>query len=260
MRHRAIPVLVSAALLLPGSSTLAQANLNPLPYPPLNQPRNITVLGQGQASAPADLARLEFLLVNRGSLNSFNNEAPDRVMPNRQPLQAAALQPIVSALEAIGIPNAAIAIQPSSVDSAELIVQVQKPTRQRVQQVVLTVNDAANQTNQLTLESIGAEYSVSNCQPLENTSRRAALNDAQRRIRALAAIAQVNLGELLQITEFPTSGSPSAFSRCGSKAGAPLNPLASTSNSTPPYDPAAPTEVRVFSQVSLTYAIAPQPE
>jgi uncharacterized protein YggE len=246
--------LTAIFVLCSGHYTLAQEPVAPLTYPTLSQPRTITVLGQGQAIAPADLAQLKFLIADRTALNSLNDPVPDGPNLDRSPMRADRLQPIIAALVAIGIPQDAIAVQPSTVDSAELSVQISKPTRQRVQQVVLTANRAA-QSNQLLVQRVGAEYRLNNCQPFENAARRAALQDAQRRIQALATAAQVTPGELLQITEFPIAGSPSAFSRCGSQVGGATNPFEQPSQSPPPYDPAAPTDVQVYSRVSLTYGL-----
>lgn len=269
MKGIAIAALFSTAFLLPTPkvNAIEEKALIPslsvstpiaqLTYPanPLGSaPRNITVLGQGQVTAPADTARLEIQLISR---NPFGADAgvPNRLALNNQPLQPAVLQPVVTALEAIGVPTEAITVQATSSESAEVIVLLEKPTRPRVQEVVLTASNAAQKTNRLEVQSVGAEYAVRNCQPLENASRRAALSDAQQRLQALATAVKVRLGEVLQVTEFPVAGSPSTFSQCGSKVGAPANPLNPPSTGAPPYDPAAPTEVRVLSQISLTYAI-----
>ena len=254
MRQISYFALTAVFVLCSGHYTLAQEPVAPPTYPTISQPRSITVLGQGQAIAPADLAQLEFLIADRTALNSLNDAVPDGLNLNRSPMRTDRLQPIIAALVAIGIPKDAIAVQPSTVDSAELIVQINKPARQRVQQVVLTTNQAA-QTNQLLIQRVGAEYRINNCQPFENVARRAALQDAQRRIQALATAAQVTPGELLQITEFPIAGTPAAFSRCGSQVAGASNPFEQPSQDPPPYDPGAPTEVQVYSRVSLTYAL-----
>ena len=254
MRQISRFALTAIFVLCSSHYTLAQEPGAPLTYPTPAQPRTITVLGQGQAIAPADLAQLEFLIAERTALDSLNDAVPDGPRLDRSPMRTDRLQPIIAALVAIGIPKDAIAVQPSTVDSAELSVQINKPTRQRVQQVVLTANRAA-QSNQLLIQRVGAEYRLNNCQPFENAARRAALQDAQRRIQALAIAAQVKPGELLQITEFPIAGSPSAFSRCGSQVGGATNPFEQPSQSPPPYDPAAPTDVQVYSRVSLTYGL-----
>lgn len=268
MKGIAIAALFSSALLLPTPKVNAieakalpplavSTSIAQLAYPatPLGStPRNITVLGQGQVTAPADTARLEIQLISR---NPFGADAgvPNRLALNNQPLQTTVLQPVVAALEAIGVPIAAITVQATSSESAEVIVLLEKPTRPRVQEVVLTASNAAQKTQRLEVQSVGAEYAVRNCKPLENASRRAALSDAQQRLQALATAVRVRLGDVLQVTEFPVAGSPSTFSQCGSKVGAPASLLSPPSTGAPPYDPAAPTEVRVLSQISVTYAI-----
>nr|WP_290228083.1 SIMPL domain-containing protein [Trichocoleus desertorum] len=269
MKGIAIAALFSSAFLLPipqvnaievkalGSPLAGPASVAQHAYPasPLGDtPRNITVLGQGQVAAPADSARLEIQMITR---NPFGVavDVPNQLNIGNQSLQPSALQPVVTALEAIGVPAEAITVQVTSSDSAEVVVLLEKPTRPRVQEVVLTANSAAQKTNRFDVQSVGAEYAVRNCRPLENASRRAALSDAQQRLQALATTVQVRLGSVLQITELPVAGSPSAFAQCGSKVGGPANLLAPARTGAPPYDPAAPTEVRVISQISVTYAI-----
>ncbi|MBD2094863.1 SIMPL domain-containing protein [Trichocoleus sp. FACHB-591] len=268
MKGIAIAALFSSAFLLPPPQVKA-IELKALPQlavstsiaqvaypatPLVNAPRNITVLGQGQVTAPADIARLEIQVITR---NPFGADAgaPNQLAVGNRPLQPAVLQPVVTALQAIGVPAEAVTVQVTSSESADVVVLLEKPTRPRVQEVVLTVNNAAQKTNRLAVQSIGAEYAVKNCKPLENASRRAALSDAQERLRALATAVRVRLGAVLQITELPVLGSPSAFSKCGSKVGGPANPLSPPSTGAPPYDPAASTEVRVLSQISITYTI-----
>lgn len=224
--------------------------------PVTTERRSITVLGQGQVTAPADRARLEFSISIRDPAEALDSDVPQMLNPPvRSSLSADVLQPIVEALVAAKVPKDAIAVRMSGVENAEVIVELNKPTKPRVQEVVLAVSEAARNNGRLFLQSVGAEYSVNNCRPLENASRRAALNDAQTRLESLAAAVKVGLGEVLHITEFPVAGLPSAFSNCGTKVGAPADPLRASSGSTPPYDPAAPTEVQVRSQVSVTYAI-----
>jgi uncharacterized protein YggE len=264
----AIAALFSSAFLLPPTQVkaielkalpqfAAPTSIAQLAYPatPLgNAPRNITVLGQGQVTAPADMARLEIQIITRNPFGA-NAEVPNQLAVGNQPLQPAVVQPVVTALQAIGVPAEAITVQVTSSESAEVVILLEKPTRPRVQEVVLTASNVAQKTNRLAVQSIGAEYAVKNCKPLENASRRAALSDAQERVRSLATAVRVRLGTVLQITEFPVAGSPSAFSRCGSKVGTPANPLSPPSTGVLPYDPAVPTEVRVITQISVTYTI-----
>jgi uncharacterized protein YggE len=162
----------------------------------------------------------------------------------------------VDALVAIGVPVRNIQIQTSSVESPKVLVRLDKPTRDRVQQAVTTVDRAVKTNSRLFVQSIGAVYAVNNCQPLERAARRVALRDAQNQVRSLATDLNVKVGDLLLVTVLPLSGSPAAFSTCGSKTSVSLLPFpAPVNEAAPPYNPSDPAEVQVRSQVSVTYGI-----
>jgi uncharacterized protein YggE len=221
--------------------------------------RAVTLIGQGQVTAPADIAQLEFTL---GSQTDFDNRSaanpPLSVEDKRQAIEAA-IQPIVAALLELKIPKDNIALQTNALESPKLRVQINKPTQERLQQIVVTVDRATKTNRQFFVQSIGAAYSINNCQPLERAARRLALNDAQTQIKILALDLNVTIGELLFVTAFPISGLPAAFSNCGSKVGVPSPNLIVPDESTfPPYSPSDPIEVKVRSQVSLTYEIKPK--
>lgn len=214
----------------------------------INQ-RAITVIGQGQVITPADLARLEFRFASRNPLDTTSSLTPGAVSPAEEPLK-----PVVDALLAIEVPANNIEIQTSSLENPKLFVKISTPTRERMQQVVKTVNMATEISNQLFIQGISAEYAVNNCQPLESTARRNAIRDAQTQVQSVALEMGVQLGELLLVKVYPIV-SPASVSACGTKQGIPLSPFSNLNQSIPPYDPSALPEVQVRSQISVTYAI-----
>lgn len=222
--------------------------------------RSITVVGQGQVTAPADTALLEFRVSSREPLNASENRAPGLSLQVNQQVTEEALKPTVTALTSIDVPARDITVQiTSSLQNPKLLVKLNKPTQERIQQVVLTVDRSLQNSTQLFLQSIGAGYSVNSCQLLERSVRRTALRDAQNQIRSLAVEVGVQVGELLYVTAFPLAGSVTSVG-CGSKAGVPTSGASLLSptelnEATPPYDPSAKPEVQLRGQVSMTYAI-----
>lgn len=253
MGRIALLPFISAAILVQlwmGASKSSSAQSPPLPASDahslapnilMNQ-RAITVIGQGLATAPADTAKMEFRLISREPLNS------------RTALTEAVLKPVVDALIAIEVPSDRMTIQTNPPESFKLLVNIDKPTRTRIQEVVQVVSSALQQSDNLLMQGMSAEYAVNDCQPLERTARRAALRDAQSQIRSTASDLNIKVGEILYMTVYPLVGTPTSAT-CGSKIGVPLSPLLTLSDSTPPYDPSIPPVVEVRSHVSITYAI-----
>lgn len=260
MRIIAVLRLVSVAMAM--SLWMGETNSSaqtPLPAPGMtpqiliNQ-RAITVVGQGQAVAPADTALLEFRFGNRAPTDQSPQATVASADSNTSLPVETALQPVVDALLAVKVPVGNIQLQSSSLDNPKLVVQLDKPTRDRVQDVVKIVTTALKSDNSLFIQGIGAEYGVNNCAPLERTARRAALRDALTQAQIIAFDLGVKVGEILFVTVYPSFGSP-ASSTCGSKVGVPVSSLFSVSETTPPYDPSANPEVRLRMQISLTYSI-----
>lgn len=218
--------------------------------------RSLTVVGQGQVTAPADTALLEFRLGSRESLGPSESRTPGVSLQTAQQATEETLKPIIKALTDIQVPARDITTQlTNSLQSPKLLVRLEKPTQERVQQVVLTVDRSLQANRNLFLQGIGAGYAVNNCQPLERSVRRIALQDARRQLTALSQELNVQLGELLFVTAYPLTGSASSVS-CGSKVGVPAGVLSEAiDETTPPYNPADKPEVQVRSQVSVTHAI-----
>lgn len=219
--------------------------------------RSLTVIGQGQVSAPADTALLEFRFGNQEPLSAPDTATLEQSIARQQQRTQNALKPTIEALTKAGVPERNITAQTRSAQAPKLLVTVPKPTQERLQQLVLTVEQSLQKNNPLFLQGIGASYAVNTCQPLERSARRIALRDAQSQLATLAQDVGVTLGELLSVTVLPISG-PANTSNCGTKVGVPLSPLSfSADETTPPYDPSDPPEVQIRSQVSVTHAIQP---
>lgn len=218
----------------------------------INQ-RAITVVGQGQVIAPADIARLEFRFASRNPLDNAQRSTPALTEGTVSPAEET-LKPVVDALLAIDVPANNIEIQTSSLENPKLFVKISKPTRERMQEVVKTANLATETNGKLFIQGISAEYSVNNCLPLERNARRNAIRDAETQVRSVAIEMGLQLGDLLLVTVYPIV-SPASVSACGTKQAVPLSPFSNINQSIPPYDPSALPEVQIRSQISVTYAI-----
>jgi uncharacterized protein YggE len=229
-------------------------------------PRSLTVVGQGQVTAPADTALLEFRISVREPITADRtvdrttaSSSPGLSIQSLRKFTEDALKPTVEALLKAGVPQRHILIQSSSLQNPKLLVKVEKPTQERLQQIVLSVDQALQPDKRLFLQSIGAVYSVNLCDPLERAARRLAIADAQRQVLGLAQDLSVPLGTLISASTAPLTGSPNSTA-CGSRVGVALstpNPfmLPASEQSLPPYDPAELPEVKIRSQVTLTHRI-----
>lgn len=214
--------------------------------------RSLTVIGQGQVSAPADTALLEFRF---GTQSQLSGDQPDSLQLARR-VSDQALKPTLQALAKAGVSDRAITVQANPLQNPSLRVQIERPTQERVQEIVLTVERSLQSNRDVFLQSIGAAYTLRNCQPLAESARRIALRDAQSQVRSLAREVGVGLGELMHVTVMPFIGAPSTTA-CGTKVGVPdTSPFAlSIEETAPPYNPSDKPEVQVRSQVSITHAI-----
>ena len=254
-----IALLALVGMACFSGSAIAQTSPTPPPVVVYEKARSLTTTGQGQVTAPADTALLEFRISSRDSAGSQDNSAGLSLQTLRK-FTEDALKPTVDALLKAGVPQRNILLQSSSLQNPKLLVTVEKPTQEGLQQITLAVEQSLRPSRQLFLQSIGAVYSVNTCQPLERAARRLALTDAQRQIATLAQDLSVPLGELLSASTSPLIGA-SRSSACGTRVGIPTSAanafLPPSEESLPPYDPADLPQVQIRSQVSLTHGIKP---
>ncbi|MGF2014006.1 MULTISPECIES: SIMPL domain-containing protein [unclassified Nostoc] len=171
--------------------------------------------------------------------------------PSKKPLTKATLQPVVNSLVAKGISNDKIQVQispNSSENNAKILIRLEKPTRDRVQEIVATANKATSQLENLSVKSVGVEYAVNDCQALQSSVYQSAMKDAQSRAQALATAMSVKLDTPSVAEPFYTLFYPS----CSSKTGVPLPSFASFLLS-PTYNPDSPAEVEMKKDIFVTY-------
>jgi len=229
----------------------------------------LTVQGFGRATAPADSARVQFVVT--GGYDSYPREVPvpAPVEPGVEPseeifpepttstLTEEDLEPLVEAIQAQGVSEGDIEVTifPGGgyygpygpEDTARVTVTLRDVDK--VGSVVEAGAAAVNESDSLILQNIGATYRVDDCDALLDEARGAAIEDGRDNAGALAKALGVSRGALLAAWEY--SYDPTGYSACTEDAYS-YSPYEYEG---PPYDPAAPAEVQIVSNVSLTYAI-----
>ena len=261
-----------------GSATLA----------PLEQagPLGIVVQGYGRATAPADTARVGFVVsksgqvypvpmgetkplpsdfgVVEGGAAEGSAPAPDTtaVPPDmyptpvpQEPITEAELQPLVDAIKAQGVSDSDIevTIYPASYygpyGSPTARVTVTLRDMSKVGSLIDAGNQAAAGTGTLYIQNVGVTYSVNDCDGLLKEARRAAVEDARDNGAGLAEALGVGLGDIQGASEY--SYDPYGYSGCQSQSG----PVPVYEKYMPPFDPAQPAEVQIVSQVTISFAM-----
>ena len=82
------------------------------------------------------------------------------------------------------------------------------------------------------------------------------MKDAQYQGKSIALEMGVKLGEVLYLKVYPIV-SPTSVASCGSKVAVPVTAFFTTSETIPPYNPSDLPEIKVRSQIGITYAIEP---
>ncbi|MGH2562821.1 MAG: SIMPL domain-containing protein [Thermomicrobiales bacterium] len=263
-RHLRAPLVVGLVLLgllavAPGSS-LAQ---DP---PQVGIGIGITVAGIGEASAPAETARLQLLIVSGDFFGGMPAEelGPDASPAAEEVDMEAALAPIVDALVAEGVDEAAISIVVSPIggdrfggggSAGRLDLSLADPTRESLN-ALLAAADAAATDQELLLTQVGIAYEMEDCAAIEREARQAAIDDARARAEVQAELLGVQIGPITASTESPYFG-PFSESGCGfTDGGSFYSEGFGLPVTLPSYDPGAAPEVEVYVVLSLTFAIA----
>ena len=226
----------------------------------------ITVVGYGEASAPAETAELQILV------SEVNFGGPVSPSPDAVPGQAEreAVGPLVEALVGVGIAEDDISIVvspvlnqffgPSGPGVARVDVTVDEPTRERIDELLsLAVVGAAEEN--LVIGQVGAGYGVADCAALERGAREAAFADAEERADLQAEVMGLTRGDAVASSDVP-AGSASfdpylgpRFAGDGACAPATQELATGAAVSFPSYDPTGDPEVSVYAQVAVTFAV-----
>lgn len=223
----------------------------------VDQP-GIVVLGSGEASAPAESGTLQLILravAPQG--DQASDVAAPALGPSGQPpaLTENQVQPVVDALTAAGVSNRSVKVLispsfggPFGPGAAQVLVTLTQDKLKLASDLITAASETAGQ-NGLNLESVGAGFEVADCDTLIREARQAAATDARARAEALAEVMKLELGEILLVSETPSYGD-------GSSCSTPFPGSGGNTTYFPSFDPSTKPEVKVYSQLNVTYAIA----
>jgi uncharacterized protein YggE len=281
-----LPVVLVAALVVAvallalarfngGASAAPRKDVSALLAAAAAQPglleRGINVQGFGQASAPATRVTLQLLFGP-----NYNSAPPeDGSMPT---ITLEDLQPVVDALVAIGVAPGDIeasivsggyyygkgyaeagrmdAAAPAEMSASypyggyatgQVLVRVGSPSTERLDEIATAATDAANASGKLFTNSVGALYEVDNCAALRQQALVNAVENASQRGAEVAAAINAQLGAVTFISEY------GGFEAYGSSA---CNPQQYPGPVVyyPPFDPNLPLELRLMTNVNVTFA------
>jgi len=239
----------------------------------------ITVQGYSRATAPADTARVQFVVtqgydyypepmpaepeaVPEGRVESEIAPAtPPEIYPTTElpsPITEADLAPLIDAIKAQGVSDADIevVIYPAggyydyygSGGSARVTVTLDNPA-DRVGALVDAGTQAVNESGTLYLQNVSVLYTVDDCSALLAEARRAAVEDARENGEGLADALGVSPGDVLFASEYVYS--PSGPSPCEPT----FDTYYGYGYEGPSYDPAMPAEAQIVSNVSISFSI-----
>jgi uncharacterized protein YggE len=239
----------------------------------------ITVQGYARATAPADTARVQFVVTKgydyypeplpaepgimpEGSVESETAPSvppdiyPTQVAPT--PITEADLTPLIDAIKAQGVSDADIEVviypaggyyDPYGAQTARVTVTLRD--MDKVGPVVDAGTQAVNESGTLFLQNVGVLYSVDDCSVLLREARSAAVEDGRENGEGLADALGVSLGDVLAASEYVYS--PFGPSPCDPSFDTYTYPYGYEGMA---YDPAMPAEVQIVSNIALTFAIS----
>jgi hypothetical protein len=243
----------------PKSAPMSAAALSSAPgaqIVPGAQP-GIAVVGNGEASAPAESATMQVIVraVDMGAPPPTSEGAPSG--PALPPtVGEEQVQPVIDAIVATGVPVASIEVVISPTfggffgpGTAQIVIAYgadELGLMAGAAEAALAAAQAAG----LGVDTVTAAYEVADCEPLLADARRAAAEAGREQAEGLAEILGLTIGDVILASESPAYGGapgsgcvPETFADAGK------------GNYLPPFDPNAPAEVEIYSVLNLAYAI-----
>jgi uncharacterized protein YggE len=222
----------------------------------------IAVGSYGVATTPAETARIQLLfgITLAPDSDSADGDTPVADVDDLQPVVRAIAEAGAEA-ENIDV-TVAMGLQGyySPGSSAGLVeVIVERPTTEGVAAIIDAAASAATAT--LYLQQVGVEYDVADCAALVDEARREAISRASGEAAALADGLGGSLGDVVQISTYAPYGSLYIDDLVGCPPSADYGYYGTGSAfDTPPFNPAAPAEVRFAIQLTVTFAYVPLAE
>jgi hypothetical protein len=238
----------------------------------------IVAQGFGRATAPADTARIQFVVGKSGDIYPMPLQVEPKVVPEGNvegeavtptppeiypylsptpsaPIAEADLQPLVDAIKAQGVSDSDIqvTVYPSSYNgpygslTARVTVTLRDP--KRTGDLIDAGNQAVAESGTLYIQNVGVIYNVNNCDTLLKEARKAAVEDARDNGAGLAEALGVGLGDIQGASEY--SYDPYGYSACQPQSQLPYYQYEGSS-----FDPAQPAEVQIVSNVTISFAMS----
>lgn len=258
---------------------------------PFASPENQVVMiqGTGTATATAETAEVELVFLNYDPYYDpyacyYEESDPTLSEPTTLtppplptepcpppgdpvPLTRDVLQPAIDALQAGGVPASAIEVRlPSDsaddfgsyyyTDSASISFDLNRPSRQGVEDLMTAVDDAIGDAENLYLQDRYVQYTLSQsgCQALQREAYQSAVADARDRAAVLAAALGVGLGDVPSVADSAalTAGLFSSYpSYCDTAFSPSPYPYPTPSY----YDPNLPAEVQLQRSIFVTFPV-----
>lgn len=216
-------------------------------------PRTLSVTGLGRAAVPADKAVITVSYVP----NYYNEPDPQTGSSIPTATKISDIEPIFDAIAAAGIPLSAISAtrDPYDVRALRLIVRVDEPTQALLSELLDIATTTTLEAGKIVSGNASVLYTVKDCEQAETAAYRDAVSATQRQAYILSSSAEVDLGNLLDVSAYAASwgsGSVASLSRCPNTVEDVIG-LAQYGGQS--YDLALPTQVIVEVNVSATYEI-----
>lgn len=228
--------------------------------------------GVGEARAPAASALLH-LLISRddfdgGMIDDSNALDGSSTAGGSEPGAAehAAVEPIVQALVANGLPADAVTVVvspafaqsyygPTPSFGVRLDIVVADPDIDGLNRLVNAAAAAATEADLIVVD-VDARYDAADCAALARAAREQAIAAARANAEQQADLLLLPLGDLLLASDAPTTDSATGPDSCHRSSGPANEPnLFGDRSSLPPFDPMAPAEAVTRVGVSLSYAV-----
>ena len=161
----------------------------------------ITVIGYGDSTAEPDAVLIR-LTVGQGDLGGFSGDTLRLDL-----IEEEELQPVVEALKGQGIDEGSISVNTLTASpfggfgasSAQISFRWDKP--KELKAILDVAEDSIRQDTDQSLQNVEALFTVNECQPLEEQAWETALEDARARGQRLAELADLQLGDIIAISE-----------------------------------------------------------
>ncbi len=211
--------------------------------------RTLYVTGLSEMNAPADQA----VLILSYYPNTYSSDYSDPSTTAQPQVLPSDLTAAVNAATGAGVPANDVTAFPDLTSPGYMRVRIvlNQPNQDKIQQIISDINTVIIKTNRFVNGGAAVAYTIRDCGAVENQARQAAMADAQKRSVALADVAGVSVGNVINLSESVTWGNGYSSS-CPSSN----NPMAYIDTySMPTYDPGLPPVVRLVYSLSVTYGI-----